>query len=118
MSHGCIRLYPEDIALLFELVPLGTPVQVISQSVKIGWYDGELYVEAHPEAEQADELERTGRVESADARSRADALYRVKALAGADQGSAGLAPHSQEPCRNGPASLSKSPWTVPRRPVS
>ena len=85
VSHGCIRLYPEDIALLFELVPLGTPVQVISQAVKIGWYDGELYVEAHPEAEQADELERTGRVESADARSRSDALYRVKALAGADQ---------------------------------
>ena len=85
VSHGCIRLYPEDIALLFELVPLGTPVQVISQSVKIGWYDGELYVEAHPEAEQADELERTGTVESVDARSHADALYRVKALAGADQ---------------------------------
>lgn len=85
VSHGCIRLYPEDIAQLFALVPIGTPVQVVSQAVKIGWHGGELYVEAHPEAEQADELERTGRVESADARSRADALYRVKALAGADQ---------------------------------
>ena len=85
VSHGCIRLYPEDIARLFELVPIGTPVQVISQAIKIGWYDGELYVEAHPEAEQADELERTGRVESVDARSRADALYRIKAQVGADQ---------------------------------
>ena len=60
-------------------------VQVISQPIKIGWYDGELYVEAHPEAEQADELERTGQIESVDARSRADALYRIKAQAGADQ---------------------------------
>ena len=85
VSHGCIRLYPEDIAQLFELVPVGTPVQVISQPIKIGWYDGELYVEAHPEAEQADELERTGQIESVDARSRADALYRIKAQAGADQ---------------------------------
>ena len=85
VSHGCIRLYPEDIAQLFELVPVGTPVQVISQAVKIGWHDGDLYVEAHPEAEQVDELERTGQIKSVDARSRADALYRIKAQAGADQ---------------------------------
>ena len=85
VSHGCIRLYPEDIARLFELVPIGTQVQVISQAVKIGWYDGELYVEAHPEAEQADELEWTGQIKSVDARSRADALFRIKTLAGAAQ---------------------------------
>ena len=85
VSHGCIRLYPEDIARLFELVPVGTPVQVISQAIKIGWYGGELYVEAHPEAEQADELEWTGQIESVDARSRADALYRIKTQAGAAQ---------------------------------
>ena len=85
VSHGCIRLYPEDIARLFELVPIGTPVQVISQAIKIGWYDGELYVEAHPEAEQADELEWTGRIESVDGRSRADALFRIKTQAGTAQ---------------------------------
>ena len=85
VSHGCIRLYPEDIARLFELVPIGTPVQVISQAIKIGWHDGELYVEAHPEAEQADELESTGRIESVDTRSRADALFRIKTQAGAAQ---------------------------------
>ena len=85
VSHGCIRLYPEDIARLFELVPIGTPVQVISQAIKIGWYDGELYVEAHPEAEQADQLESTGRIENVDARSRADALFRIKTQAGAAQ---------------------------------
>ena len=85
VSHGCIRLYPEDIARLYELVPVGTPVQVISQAVKIGWYEGELYVEAHPESGQADELESTGQIKSVDARSRADALYRITTLAGADR---------------------------------
>ena len=85
VSHGCIRLYPEDIARLYELVPIGTPVQVISQAIKIGWYEGELYVEAHPESGQADELESTGRIKSVDARSRVDALYRITSLAGADQ---------------------------------
>ena len=83
VSHGCIRLYPEDIVQLYELVPIGAPVQVISQAIKIGWYDGELYVEAHPEASQADELESTGQIRSVDARSRADALYRITTLAGA-----------------------------------
>lgn len=28
VSHGCIRLYPEDIALLFEIVKPGTPVTI------------------------------------------------------------------------------------------
>ena len=83
VSHGCIRLYPEDIARLFEIVPIGTPVQVIYQPVKVGWSDGELYVEAHPEAIQADELERTGRIDSLGAESVSDALYRIKTSVGA-----------------------------------
>ena len=83
VSHGCIRLYPEDIAQLYELVPIGAPVQVINQAIKIGWHDGELHVEAHPEAGQADELESTGKIKSVDARSRNDALYRITTLAGA-----------------------------------
>ena len=78
VSHGCIRLYPEDIARLFEIVPVGTPVQIIDQAVKIGWSNGELYIEAHPEAHQADELEKTGRIESLADKSLADALYRIK----------------------------------------
>ena len=85
VSHGCIRLYPEDIARLFELVPVGTPVQVIEQAIKVGWSDGALYLEAHPEAGQADELERTGKIWSLGADSLADVLYRIKARAGAAQ---------------------------------
>lgn len=48
VTHGCLRLYPEDMAALFERVPKGTPVRVIDQPYKAGWKDGVLYVEAHP----------------------------------------------------------------------
>lgn len=48
VSHGCIRLYPEDIASLFHQVPAGTPVRIINEPYKAGWHQGSLYVEAHP----------------------------------------------------------------------
>ena len=61
VSHGCIRLYPEDIENLFTEVRRGTPVRIIHQEIKIGWYRNELYLEAHPSQEQADDIE-AGRV--------------------------------------------------------
>lgn len=57
VSHGCIRLYPEDIAWLFDEVGIGTRVTIVDQPVKIGWSDGALYLEAHPTQSQVDELE-------------------------------------------------------------
>jgi L,D-transpeptidase ErfK/SrfK len=45
-SHGCIRLYPEDIAQLFELAPIGTPVRVVNQPFVFGWHDGALHIQA------------------------------------------------------------------------
>jgi len=54
VSHGCVRLYPEDIARLFPLVPMGTPVRIINEPYVAGWRDGQLYLEAHqPLAEDA-----------------------------------------------------------------
>jgi len=47
VSHGCIRMYPEDIAVLFPDVPEGTPVRIVNQPFKAGWRADELYVEAH-----------------------------------------------------------------------
>lgn len=47
VSHGCIRMYPGDIASLFPQVPVGTPVRIINQPFKAGWRADELYVEAH-----------------------------------------------------------------------
>lgn len=45
VTHGCIRMYPEDIAKLFPEVPVGTPVNLVNQPVKLGWKDGRLYLE-------------------------------------------------------------------------
>jgi L,D-transpeptidase ErfK/SrfK len=45
-SHGCIRLYPEDIAQLFELAPIGTQVRVVNQPYVFGWHDGALHIQA------------------------------------------------------------------------
>jgi L,D-transpeptidase ErfK/SrfK len=44
-SHGCIRLYPEDIEQFFNLVPIGTQVRVVNQPFVFGWRDGQLYMQ-------------------------------------------------------------------------
>ncbi|GAB4179789.1 MAG: L,D-transpeptidase family protein [Wenzhouxiangellaceae bacterium] len=56
VSQGCIRLYPESIAALIHQVPVGTPVTIISQPIRLGWRDGRLYLEVDPA--EGDDLER------------------------------------------------------------
>ncbi len=48
VTHGCMRLYPEDIEALFNMVPVNTPVMIVNQPYKWGWHDGELLIEVHP----------------------------------------------------------------------
>jgi len=36
-SHGCIRLYPEDIEALFGQIPIGTRVRVVNQPYRFGF---------------------------------------------------------------------------------
>ena len=48
VTHGCIRMYPDDVSALFPLIPVGTPVRLINVPVKVAWVDGELLLEAHP----------------------------------------------------------------------
>jgi L,D-transpeptidase ErfK/SrfK len=48
VTHGCIRLFPEDIAELYGLVPVNTKVNLIDQPTKLGWLRGTLFVERHP----------------------------------------------------------------------
>lgn len=48
VTHGCLRLYPEDMEHLFHIVPEGTPVRVINQPYKFAWKGGLLFIEAHP----------------------------------------------------------------------
>lgn len=52
VTHGCMRLYPEDIEELFNLVPIGTLVQIVNQPVKLGWQEDLLFIELHPPLEE------------------------------------------------------------------
>lgn len=47
VSHGCIRLYPEDIPELYRLVSIGTKVVILRQPVKLGLKNGRIYLEVH-----------------------------------------------------------------------
>jgi len=46
-SHGCIRLYPEDISDLFRSVSTGCRVKIVRQPVKIGVKGKDVYIEVH-----------------------------------------------------------------------
>jgi L,D-transpeptidase ErfK/SrfK len=48
VTHGCIRMYPEDIAAFFPVVPVGTKVWLINEPVKVTYVNGDLLMEAHP----------------------------------------------------------------------
>ena len=47
VSHGCIRLYPEDIADLFRQVSTGLAVRFVDQPNLAGWLNGRLYLQSH-----------------------------------------------------------------------
>lgn len=52
VTHGCVRLLPEDIEELFQLVKTNTQVQIVNQPVKVGWQDDVLHIEVHPPMEE------------------------------------------------------------------
>ena len=52
VTHGCVRMYPENIEELFPSVAVGTPVQIVNQPVKVGWFFDTLYIEVHPPLEE------------------------------------------------------------------
>jgi len=51
VTHGCIRMYPEDIEWLFPQIPVSTPVTIVNQPYKFGWSGNDLYLEVHPPLE-------------------------------------------------------------------
>ena len=66
VTHGCVRMFPEDIEALYKTVPVGTAVNIVNQPVKIGWTaDGTLYLEvasrAHGEQRRRRERRRRER---------------------------------------------------------
>jgi hypothetical protein len=48
VTHGCMRMYPEDIEAVCPLVPVGTKVRIVNEPVKVAFVDGELLLEVHP----------------------------------------------------------------------
>lgn len=64
VSSGCIRMYPEDVINFFGQVPVGTKVNVVNQPIKVAWIGNELFLEAHPDMEQAIKMEISGEVEN------------------------------------------------------
>ena len=57
VSHGCIRLYPEDIEKLFSEVEVGTPVRVIDEGATAAWIGNDLYLAIFPDKRQIEELD-------------------------------------------------------------
>jgi L,D-transpeptidase ErfK/SrfK len=48
VSHGCVRMFPEDIEFLFTRIDINTKVRIINEPVKIGWSGDKLVMESHP----------------------------------------------------------------------
>jgi L,D-transpeptidase ErfK/SrfK len=57
VSHGCIRLYPEDIEELFGAVGVGTPVRTVDQPATAGRIGDRLYLAVYPSKTQIDEID-------------------------------------------------------------
>ncbi|MFM7706695.1 MAG: L,D-transpeptidase family protein [Gammaproteobacteria bacterium] len=52
ITHGCLRMYPEDVERLFDLTPVGTRVALINEPVKLARFDGEVWLEVHPPVDE------------------------------------------------------------------
>ncbi len=52
VTHGCVRMYPENIESLYAQVSVGTKVQIVDQPVKFGWSGNTLFMEVHPPLEE------------------------------------------------------------------
>jgi L,D-transpeptidase ErfK/SrfK len=51
-THGCVRLYPEDIEYLYPIVDRGYPGEFVYQPVKIGERKGRVFIEVHQDVYQ------------------------------------------------------------------
>ncbi len=53
VTHGCIRMYPEDIESIFSEIPVGTPVRFVNQPAKAALLADTLFLEVHPALEES-----------------------------------------------------------------
>ncbi|HEX3535307.1 MAG TPA: L,D-transpeptidase family protein, partial [Stellaceae bacterium] len=57
VSHGCMRLYPEDVEKLFGEVGVGTSVRTVQAPATAGWQGDGLYVQVYPSKSQTEEID-------------------------------------------------------------
>lgn len=55
-TSGCLRLYPENVKILFDDTPVKTPVLIVNQPYLIGRRNGVLYLEAHAPLDESGAL--------------------------------------------------------------
>ncbi|MDD2308678.1 MAG: L,D-transpeptidase family protein, partial [Desulfuromonadaceae bacterium] len=56
-TNGCLRLYPENVKMLYDDTPVNTPVVIVNQPYLIGQRNGLLYMEAHSPLEESGAIE-------------------------------------------------------------
>ena len=56
VTHGCVRMYPKDVAQVFKGAPVGTPVHIVNQPYKVGVAHGQIYLEVHPHLDEDKEV--------------------------------------------------------------
>lgn len=49
VTHGCVRLHPDDIARVYPLVPVGTRGRVVYEPVLLAQTPEGIFLEAHPD---------------------------------------------------------------------
>jgi L,D-transpeptidase ErfK/SrfK len=99
VSHGCVRLYPENIEALYGMIDRGEPVTIVNQPYLAGRRDGELYLEMHRPLED-DPVTPAARLE--------------KLFGAAEEGSALRDVHVQDEAR----ALASEPLGVPVRALA
>ncbi len=53
VTHGCLRMYPEDIEYLYNTVELHTSVHLVNQPIKLTRHHGSWFIEAHPSLDES-----------------------------------------------------------------
>lgn len=55
VTHGCVRMYPEDIEQLFGLVSVNNPVMIVDEPIKIGRRDGSVFLSVHQPLDEGED---------------------------------------------------------------
>lgn len=129
VTHGCIRMYPEDIEWLFPQVAVGATVEIVNEPYKFGWTPDGLYLEVHPHLEGDGRAEEDGMTHITQAYVRAtgqrpaqvdwplvEEVYRAKLGIPVKVGVAALPPVSAVPSlATAPSPVSSGSQKYPRK---